>query len=248
MAAREVGRNVGAAHFNHDNGGFYGYKCLHCAESAKQLKEMHLELSSLQPIVKLLYKEINSSTTISNMAGNTNSASSFSSKGSGVNTDAHNRWALVTSNRYNSTRRQENITQYPLAINNRYALLASQETNGPHVSTHTPDTQDSQYNSKPHHDRTTVQCNYGKPQRSARKNCQLLPSIEKSYVSNLKECRRNNGLKARHKIIIIRDSHARGITAELQSNLNNDFVTYGIVKPGSDLSAVLNSVPKEMEE
>jgi hypothetical protein len=62
MAAREAECTVGAAHFNHDNGGFYGYKCLNCAESAKQLKEMHLELSSVQLIVKLLYKDINSST------------------------------------------------------------------------------------------------------------------------------------------------------------------------------------------
>jgi hypothetical protein len=106
---------------------------------------MHLELSSLQLVVKLLYKEINSSTPTSSMAGDTNSASSISAKGSGVNADAHNRWDLVTSNRYsryNSTRRQENTTQYPQAINNRYALLASQEINGPHVCTHTPDTQD----------------------------------------------------------------------------------------------------------
>ena len=62
MAAKGGGCDVGAAHFNYDTGMYYDYKCLKCAESERQLKEKHLELSSLELIVKLMYKKINSVT------------------------------------------------------------------------------------------------------------------------------------------------------------------------------------------
>jgi hypothetical protein len=58
--AAEGGCDVGAAHFTYDTGMYYGYKCLKYAESERQLKEKHLELSSLELIVKLMYKKINS--------------------------------------------------------------------------------------------------------------------------------------------------------------------------------------------
>jgi hypothetical protein len=56
MVARGALRDVGIAHFNHDNGVDFDYKCLNCAESERKLKELNLKLSSLQLIAKLLYK------------------------------------------------------------------------------------------------------------------------------------------------------------------------------------------------
>jgi hypothetical protein len=102
MEARGALRHVGTAHLNHDNGVYYDYKCLNCAESERKLKEMNVKLSSLQLIVKLLYKEINSHTSTSNVVGNANPSSSSSSfEESGRNTDTQNGWTVVSSNRYN---------------------------------------------------------------------------------------------------------------------------------------------------
>jgi hypothetical protein len=111
---------VDAANFNQDTGVHYNYKCLKCAESERQLKEMHLELSSLQLIIKLLYKEINSITSTYNMAGNTNTpSSSFSFNESGINAGSQKRWTVVPSNRHNLTRSQENSTlSQPLTTKN----------------------------------------------------------------------------------------------------------------------------------
>jgi hypothetical protein len=88
--------DVGAAHFNHDSGVCYNNKCSKCAEPEIQLKEMHTELSSLQLLVKSLYKEINSITSTCNMDGNTNPpSSSFSFKESRINAGAQKRRTVV---------------------------------------------------------------------------------------------------------------------------------------------------------
>jgi hypothetical protein len=59
-------------------------------------------------------------------------------------------------------------------------------------------------------------------------------------------CQRNrtnadkNTLENRkHKIIITGDSHARGMAAELQYNLDKHFGVQGVVKTSSDLSSIL---------
>jgi hypothetical protein len=43
-----------------------------------------------------------------------------------------------------------------------------------------------------------------------------------------------------------RDSHAKGIAAELQYNLHKKFVVQGTVKLGSELSSILNISIKDM--
>ena len=56
----------------------------------------------------------------------------------------------------------------------------------------------------------------------------------------------NKSTKAKHKILIIGDSHARGIDSEIQQNLNDDFEIQGIVKPGSDLAAIMSTVNRDI--
>jgi hypothetical protein len=55
----------------------------------------------------------------------------------------------------------------------------------------------------------------------------------------------NKSTKAKRKILIIGDSHARGITSEIQLNLDNDFEIQGIVKPGSDIAAVTHIASRD---
>lgn len=56
---------------------------------------------------------------------------------------------------------------------------------------------------------------------------------------------KDNVNKTRHKILIIGDSHARGMAAKLRHNLDDDYCVQGLVKPGSDLTAILGSDTKE---
>ena len=46
--------------------------------------------------------------------------------------------------------------------------------------------------------------------------------------------------RKQHTILIIWDSHARGLAAELQHNLDKNFGVQGVVKSSSDLSSILN--------
>jgi hypothetical protein len=47
--------------------------------------------------------------------------------------------------------------------------------------------------------------------------------------------------KKQHKIVILGDSHVKGIATELKCNLNPDFKVTGIAKPGSTLVNIAKS-------
>ena len=51
--------------------------------------------------------------------------------------------------------------------------------------------------------------------------------------------------KRKRKILIIGDSHARGIASEIQHNLDDGYEVQGIVKPGSDLETITTTIKKE---
>jgi hypothetical protein len=53
--------------------------------------------------------------------------------------------------------------------------------------------------------------------------------------------------KLKKRILIIGDSHTRGMAAELQHNLDMNYTVQGIVKPGADLEVMLHSNMKDCE-
>jgi len=55
----------------------------------------------------------------------------------------------------------------------------------------------------------------------------------------------NKSTKIKQKILVIGDSHARGIASEIQLNLSNDLEIQGIVKPGSDLAAITHTINRD---
>jgi hypothetical protein len=57
--------------------------------------------------------------------------------------------------------------------------------------------------------------------------------------------KKDNVNKSTHKILIITDSHARGMAAKLRHNLDDNYSVQGLVKPGSDLTAILGSDIKD---
>jgi hypothetical protein len=52
----------------------------------------------------------------------------------------------------------------------------------------------------------------------------------------------------RRKKVILHDSHTRGIAAELQHKLEKKFSVQGVVKPGADLSSILNLRTKDTND
>jgi hypothetical protein len=55
----------------------------------------------------------------------------------------------------------------------------------------------------------------------------------------------NKSTKVKQKILVIGDSHTRGIASEIQLNLDDDFEIQGIVRPGSDLAAITHTVNRD---
>jgi hypothetical protein len=51
--------------------------------------------------------------------------------------------------------------------------------------------------------------------------------------------------RAKHKTLVIGESHARGIAPEIQHDLGADFEIQGIVKPGSDLAVITHRANRD---
>jgi hypothetical protein len=71
--------------------------------------------------------------------------------------------------------------------------------------------------------------------------------IKKYYIPLVRNYKpkASKSMKVKQKIIIVADSHARGITSEIQHNLDDDFPIQGIVKPGSDLAEIAHTAIRD---
>jgi hypothetical protein len=58
---------------------------------------------------------------------------------------------------------------------------------------------------------------------------------------------KDNLQNLRYKILIIGDSHARGMAAKLRHNLADQYSIQGLVKPSADLAAILASGVKDIK-
>ena len=58
----------------------------------------------------------------------------------------------------------------------------------------------------------------------------------------------DNSKRVKHKIRILGDSHARGLATELKHRLNQEFEIQGVIKPGSTLEKLTNSVSSDLKE
>jgi hypothetical protein len=70
--------------------------------------------------------------------------------------------------------------------------------------------------------------------------------VKSSRQRNEKSKAKRKEGKTRHKVLIIRDSHTRGMAEELQHNLDKKFEVQGTVKPSCELSTILNTGIKDI--
>jgi hypothetical protein len=200
MAAGGVERNVSSAFSNLINGTQYDCKCLNCVQLEGQLEEVRLELSSMQLIVKLLYKELTYHRSASNAVGQANTQCMAScSVGSGFNTGGNsgvqNEWPLLSSDYHNSTRRQVDAIHrhpaYHIPTSNRYAILASKDTN----EFYTVDNQDISNDFKLRQEKSVLR-NYSEIRRKGGRNYEPYPTQLKSAVPNLNKVKTDKMTKS----------------------------------------------------
>jgi predicted phosphodiesterase len=53
--------------------------------------------------------------------------------------------------------------------------------------------------------------------------------------------------KAKHKILVIGDSHGRESASKVKCNLENGFEVQGVINQGAGLTAITNSVKEEVK-
>jgi hypothetical protein len=60
--------------------------------------------------------------------------------------------------------------------------------------------------------------------------------------------KKDNRQNPRKKILILGDSHVRGMVAKLRHNLDDEYSVQGLVKHGADLAAILASDMNNIED
>jgi hypothetical protein len=53
--------------------------------------------------------------------------------------------------------------------------------------------------------------------------------------------------KREKKILILGDSHTRGLAEEVQLHIGKDFIVQALVKPGANIEAILHSTNSEVQ-
>ena len=93
-----------------------------------------------------------------------------------------------------------------------------------------------------------VICNSLEPRNKLRNREIKAQNVNNSRLIGLKRQAKNSEYKRKQKVLILGDSHARGMAAELKHNLDKKFDVQGVVKPCSDLFSILNIGINEMTE
>jgi hypothetical protein len=93
-----------------------------------------------------------------------------------------------------------------------------------------------------------VICNSSEPLNKLMNREIKAQNVNNFRLIGLKRKVKKSEYKRKHKILILGDSHARGMAAELKHNLDKKFDGQGVVKPCSDLFSILNIGINDMTE
>jgi hypothetical protein len=204
-----------------------------CYQIKLKFEEVLLELSLAKEIIKLMQEE-----------RNFNVSTGTSNANHGLESDQFNNkfdnWAKVPSNR--SKRSRKSHMQYPQPIPmiiNHFAPLhnlsnLNEDSNAVKIM------------------EEAIEVNGKKKQKSQSSNLdnKTKPSQPLSTIGTSKRMVKvyNNkaGNKRNHKLVIMGDSHSRGLAKEVKNHLSKNFEVIGLVKPGTGAEIIVNSAMSDI--
>jgi hypothetical protein len=206
--------------------------CSCCHQIRLKYEEVSLELSSPKEIIKLLQEErnYNANTIVSNV-------------NQGLEYDQLNikfeNWAQVPFSRNERSRktRIQDPQQIPTIIN-RFAPLH-----------HLPNLNDDSIAENIMEDATEMD---GKKKQKSHMSNQVNMTKFSQSSSTIGGCRGTAEVcnkkvgNRNHKVVIIGDSHSRGLAKEVQYHLNENFEVTGFVKPGAGAEELVNSAMSDI--
>ena len=199
--------------------------CEMCKEYEIQLQETLDELSSILMVNKLLQKELLLHTSIKPI-GRINLGPN-ESKGSPRN-NADSKWTHITAKSKKDKRQEYGVGGFQKIDNfidtsNRYAPLTKLSDAG---------------------DTIPVIIN---GDCLSKKNYKLQQSAKgKSPTNKVRNSISSKCPKRKNKILILGDSHSRGIANEVQPHVGKDFIVQALVKPGANIEAILHQTDSEI--
>jgi hypothetical protein len=208
-------------------------ECSCCFQIKLKYEEVLLELSSAKEIIKLLQED-----------RNYNAQSVVSNINHGLEFDQPNisfdNWTQVPYSRCNRSRKSHN--QYPQPIStiiNRFAPLHNvSNLNDDSIASISLEDAIVRKEKKKQNSQRYYQTN-------VTKSSQPLSTIE-ACKGTTEVHRKKVGNKKNHKVVIIGDSHTRGLAKEVQYHLNKNFEVIGFVKPGAGAENIVNSAVSDI--
>jgi hypothetical protein len=241
------------------------YNCSMCLEFGNKLQHTLSELKSLQLVNKLLFKELEEiSAKFEVMTAKTLNEKSDKSQ---------NDWRDIEFKTYRNIRRNSELKgidtpYFPLATNNRYDILSNlidYATNEdvssslketycePTLKETNRETRDkepiliSRNNTKGKQipvivngEIVTNKCDNLIPFSSTTHN-----SLNKINNSNYKALKNKGKKDNNHNIVILGDSHSKGIATKIDDYLGNKFQVHGIVKPGASIADIITQCSRK---
>ena len=193
--------------------------CKMCKEYENQLKEALEELNTIQMVNKLLQKELLSLTT-----PKTTWETDLDSNMNKGDQTANTGWTLVTAKMRKNQSKKTDIGETVKKghfnnTSNRFTPLTKALTDNDDT---TPVNVNSVHSTK------------GSTKAQQHKSGPVHTNKVSGGVPS--KCSKN-----RKKILILGDSHTRGLAEEVQTNIGKDFAVEAMVKPGANIEAILDS-------
>ncbi|PNF30585.1 hypothetical protein B7P43_G09959 [Cryptotermes secundus] len=188
-------------------------------------EEVLLELYSAREIIKLLQEERNTKTD--SVTHDLNQGSEYNH--SGFKPD---NWTNVSNSRRNRSNKQHKHVIQPIpTITNRFASLPNLNENNAGVDISEDTTR--RIGVKKQKVQQSTQGKMMDPSKSS--------STTTACKDTLDKHNKKVGNKRNHKIVIIGDSHSRGLAKEVKHQLDKNFEVIGFVKPGAGTEKIVKS-------
>jgi hypothetical protein len=205
------------------------------------LKEALDELNLIHTIKRLLQKELQACTDPTSTWG-------FNPDSTENNSDPANcnEWTLVTKRNRMVKSNKQDKRETPVTdrfTKNHYILLAAMSTDAEGTI---PVLVNGDASAKGRVKTTNKLTSHKKTTErgeSNHKKTSVKINVSKEKVSH--KCPKCSKRKRKHKIIIVGDSHTRGLASNLKHNLSNNFDLNGFVKPGADINTITSSITED---